>query len=169
MSFDLDDKRHLDAAEGWIELGLHLEAAVELEKITPQLRGHPDVLELRWHINAREKKWETCVEIAAAVIKLAPQRSDGWIHRSFALHELHRTQEAFNQLLTAVDRFPKIWTIPYNLACYASQLHQFAEAQKWLEQALLVDKKMVLQAAQDDTDLKPLWDNLGRQWRNKLK
>jgi len=34
MTFDLDDKRHLEAAEGWLELGLHLDANEELEKIT---------------------------------------------------------------------------------------------------------------------------------------
>src|SRR6185295_8889928 len=99
MTFNLNDKRSLLAAEGWLELDLPREASAELEKITPQLRGHPDVLEIRWHISAKEKKWETCVEIAAAVVKLAPDRSDGWIHRSFALHEMKRTQEAFDQLL----------------------------------------------------------------------
>ena len=70
MMFDLDDKRHLEAAEGWLELGLHLEANEELEKITPQLRGHPDALELRWHIFAKEKKWEACVDIAEAKINV---------------------------------------------------------------------------------------------------
>jgi len=157
----LKDQRHLSAAEGWIELGLHLEAAVELEQITPQQQGHPDVLELRWHICAKEKQWLACVELATIIIQLAPERVDGWIHRSFALHELRRTQEAFTQLLPVVSRFPSVWTLPYNLACYAAQLHQFAEAQKWLEQALVLDKKKVQQAARDDDDLKPLWDDLG--------
>ena len=161
MTFDLDDKRHLEAAEGWLELGLHLEANEELERITPQLRAHPDVLELRWHIYAKEKKWEACLDIAATIIQRAPKSVDGWIHRSFALHELKRTQEAFNQLLPAADKFPKVWTIPYNLACYASRLHQFDEAGKWLKQAIALDQKTVQAAAIDDDDLKPLWASLG--------
>lgn len=159
--FDLNEKRHLEAAEGWLELGLHLEANAELEKLSPQRQGHPDALELRWHIFAKEKKWEACVDLAAAIIKLAPQRADGWIHRSFALHELRRTEEALAQLRPAVDTFPNVWTIPYNLACYASQLHHFTEAKTWLDQALTVDKKKVQHAAQDDEDLKPLWESLG--------
>ena len=161
MTFDLDDKRHLEAAEGWLGLGLHLEANEELEQITAQLRAHPDVLELRWHIYSKEKKWEACVDIAGAIIKLAPDRSDGWIHRSFALHELQRTQEAFDQLLPVVTKFPKVWTIPYNLACYASRLQQFDEAQKWLKQAIALDKQTVQAAAIEDEDLKPLWESLG--------
>ena len=161
LKFDLDDQRHLAAAEGWFELGLHLEANLELEKIQPQLCGHPDVLELRWHIYAKEKKWDACLDIAAALINCAPKRVDGWIHRSFTLHELQRTQEAFDQLLPAADQFPKVWTIPYNLACYASMLHQFDVAQKWLKQAMALDEKTVKQAAQEDADLKPLWDSMG--------
>jgi len=44
------DAHFLRAAEGWIELGNHLEAFEELERITPQWRAHPDVLKLRWEI-----------------------------------------------------------------------------------------------------------------------
>lgn len=161
MIFDLNDQRHLEAAEGWLELGLPLEAKAELAKIPQQLQGHPDVLELRWHICAKESLWAACLKISAAIIQLAPERVDGWIHHSFALHELQRTQDAINQLLPVVERFPKVWTIPYNLACYAAQLHQYHEAKKWLGQALALDKKMVQQAAPDDKDLQPLWDNLG--------
>ena len=161
MQFDLDDQRHLEAAEGWLELGLPRDATAELDQIAPQRRGHPDVLELRWHIGAKEKQWATCLTLAATLIQLAPERADGWIHCSFALHELRRTQEAFDQLLPTVDRFPRVWTIPYNLACYASQLRQFPAAQKWLERALAVDKKMVQRAALVDEDLKPLWASMG--------
>jgi tetratricopeptide (TPR) repeat protein len=168
VTFDLTDKRRLLAAEGWLELGLPVDAHGELEKITPALRDHPDVLEVRWHIYAAEKKWAACVEVATAVIKLAPDRSDGWIHRSFALHEMKKTQAAFDLLLPVADKFPDVWTIPYNLACYASRLHQFDEAQKWLKQAVVVDEETVREAATEDKDLKPLWDSLGgTMWKRE--
>jgi hypothetical protein len=41
------DSLHLQAAQGWLELGSHIEANEELEKIAPQLRAHPDVLKVR--------------------------------------------------------------------------------------------------------------------------
>jgi hypothetical protein len=44
------DSIHLQAAQGWLELGDHIEASEELEKITPQLRAHPDVLKARWEV-----------------------------------------------------------------------------------------------------------------------
>src|ERR1019366_7815155 len=89
------DLHHLRAASGWLELGNPFEANEALEEITPRLRVHPDVLEIRWQIYSKEKKWEACVDMAVAVIKLAPEKHDGWIHQTFALHELKRTEEAF--------------------------------------------------------------------------
>lgn len=47
---------HLLAAQGWFELGNHLEADKELDEITPGLRAHPGVLEVRWQIYAAAKK-----------------------------------------------------------------------------------------------------------------
>jgi len=60
-------------------------------------------------------------EIAETIVNAAPERPEGWIHRSFALHELNRTLEALNQLLPVAEEFPDQWTIYYNLACYCSQ------------------------------------------------
>jgi len=40
-SFQPSDRHHLQAAEGWLELGNHLEANEEPEKITPQLAHDP--------------------------------------------------------------------------------------------------------------------------------
>jgi hypothetical protein len=64
----LPDLHHLRAASGWLELGSHLEANEELERISPRLRVHPDVLQIRWQIYAKEKKWETCVDTHDVVI-----------------------------------------------------------------------------------------------------
>ena len=168
MDFSLADKRHLEAAQGWLELGLPLDANEELEKIQPQLRAHPDVLDVRWHIYANAKKWDACVDIANAIVRCAPDRSDGWIHRSFALHEMKRTQEAHDQLLPAADKFPKVWTVPYNLACYCSRLHRFNEAKDWLKKAMGIGGKRVQDAAAADEDLKPLWESMGEtSWKRE--
>ena len=63
---------HLEAAQGWLELGNPAEADDELDKITPELRAHPDVLKVRWEICAAAKKWDAALEIAAALVRLAP-------------------------------------------------------------------------------------------------
>jgi len=99
MDLDRHDLMHLDAAEGWLGLGDHIAANEELEQITATKRSHPDVLGVRWEVYAKAKRWDACVDIAEAMVKLAPENSCGWIHRSFALHELKRTEEAYEKLL----------------------------------------------------------------------
>ena len=61
---------HLEAAQGWLELGNHEEANEELELIDAPLRSHPDVLEVRWGIYAKVKNWEACLDIGKAMVKL---------------------------------------------------------------------------------------------------
>jgi tetratricopeptide (TPR) repeat protein len=151
------DSHHLSAAVGWLGLGRHIEANEELQKIAPENAAHPDVLEVLWHIHARTGQWQFCVEIAAAIIKLDPKRSFGWTHSSIALHELKRTQEAFDQLRPVAERFPNTWRIPYALACYCAQLERFMESQLWLRKAMAVDRESVKRTAITDPNLKPLW------------
>ena len=47
MALEDGDLRHLMAAEGYLELGLPLEANEELERIDPDVRHVPEVLEVR--------------------------------------------------------------------------------------------------------------------------
>ena len=160
------DSTHLLAAQGWLELGNHLEAKEELERISAPLRTHPDVLEVRWHIYAKENKWEACYEIALELVEQVPTRSDSWVHRSFALHCLKRTQDAFDNLVTAANFFPHVWVIPYNLACYCAQLNRLDEAASWFKKAMAIDEKTVQNEAVEDEDLKLLWDSMGgMSWR----
>lgn len=155
------DIHPLLAAQGWLELGNHLEASAELDKIAPLFRAHPHVLALRWEIYAAARKWEAALGIATAMIEMEPEDSMGWVHRSYALHELKRTTEARDNLLHVVDKFPDNATMRYNLACYECQLGRLEQAKEWLQKAFHLggETKMKL-AALEDPDLKPLWKNI---------
>jgi len=155
------DTFHLDAARGWIGLGDLVSASNELEEITPQLRAHPDVLLLRCEIYHRAKKWDGLLAVAGTLVKMIPKNPQAWIRRSFALHKLKRTQEAFDLLQPAATLFPDQWLIPYNLACYTAQLSRLKDAHAWLEKAIaLGDAKAIKLMALDDPDLKPLWASI---------
>jgi tetratricopeptide (TPR) repeat protein len=153
---------HLQAAQGWFELGDHLEAKEELEQMSPQNHAHPAVLEVRWAIHAAAKKWEAALDIAATFIQLAPEHLFGWLHRSFALHELNRTAEARDNLLTVLDKFPDESILRYNVACYECRLGRLEQAKHWLEKAFKMGnlRRMKLAALQDP-DLEPLWKEIG--------
>ena len=61
------DAHHLQAAEGWLELGDPLSANDELEKTAAKLRAHPDVLTVRWQTYAHAKKWEACGRLVSCL------------------------------------------------------------------------------------------------------
>jgi predicted Zn-dependent protease len=151
----------LRAAEGWLELGNTVEAEVELQKLSAASKLHPAVAEVRWQIHAKRKEWKPCIEMARTLTRIAPAEPLGWIHLSYALHELKRTQEAWDNLIDVVDDFPKEPTMRYNLACYACQLGDLPEARRWLKKAFALGrKKETKQMALQDPDLQPLWPEI---------
>lgn len=148
---------YLNAALGWVELGNPAEAKIELQHIAEELHRHPSVLLVKWEILAKEQKWELAADVAYDVVQLAPDMPDGWIKRSYALHELKRTQEAYNFLSEAGRQFPQLSIIPYNLACYACQLGRAQEAQRWLTRAMKMgDQTQIKAMALKDPDLRSL-------------
>ncbi|HZV35037.1 MAG TPA: tetratricopeptide repeat protein [Verrucomicrobiae bacterium] len=161
MKLEPPVSHHLNAAQGWLGLGNADEANAELAKIPVSLQKHPEVLEVRWQTRAKARQWEECVQIAEEFIDLAPKQAWGWVHRSYALHELKRTQEAYDELLPAVAFFPKDWLIQYNLACYSCRLGQHERAMRFLQQAFkLGDEKEIKPMALTDADLRELWEQI---------
>ena len=152
---------YLSAAVGWLELGNKNEARDELHKISAEVRHHPDVLELEWTLASDAKDWEGCVEIGEVMVQTTPERAFGWVHRSYALHELGRTQEAWDALIPAAPRFPKEFLVPYNLACYAARLDNLDDARFWLSKAIIIAGLPKIKAmALQDSDLQPLWSEI---------
>lgn len=156
------DDFHLNAAEGWLELGNWLEANEELERITPTNRAHPNVLKLRWEIYGKAEKWEMAAEVGRGISVAWPENSWGFVHYAFALHELKRTKEAWGVLIPVVDKFPDEPRISYNLACYCCQLGEMKDSLRWIEKAIAIaGKRDIRLMALEDDDLEPLWKQIG--------
>jgi predicted Zn-dependent protease len=152
---------HLNAASGWLGLGDVVSANDELKQISPAMRGHPAVLLAQCEIFFTAKKWTLLLNMTGILLQQLPDLDFIWINRSYALHELKRTQEALDALLPAAKKFPKQWLIRYNLACYSAQLGQMNEALRLLKQAIRLDgKKKVKIMALEDADFEPLWKEI---------
>ena len=157
------DTHFLSAAVGWCELGSVTEAKAELERIAPELRHHPEVLEASWLIHAQEKNWEAGLIAAEKLVEVAPQCSAGWLHRAYALRRAKRggLQAAWDVLVPAAEKFPREPIIAYNLSCYACQLGQLDQARQWLQRALKSARKEKIKfMALNDDDLAQLWEEI---------
>lgn len=151
------DLHHLNAAEGWLGLGNAFEAEQELQKLSPGVREHPDVLRVSYQLYQQNKNWERAAETAQLLCQVVPGTAFGWIHLAYALHELKKTSQAYQVLLPVIDRFPEEFVIPYNLACYCCQMRQLEEARAWLKKAIaLAGPETIKQMALTDPDLATL-------------
>ncbi len=150
---------HLDPATGWIQFGDDDSTIDELENIRAECRAHADVLNLWWFIYSHHEQWDACLDIASAIVKMAPDRVWGWIHKAISLRRSNGGgfENAKALLLEAAKLFPGDSMIQYNLACYCAQLGQLDAAQEYLDKSYeLGDAKQIKLMALDDDDLKPL-------------
>ena len=157
------DSHFLDAAIGWLGLGLPNDARDELNKLSLKSLNHPDTLEVRWALYAKEERWEDALKIAEQKFKIKPNDPAGWLHRAYALRRSSNGGliMAWGVLLPAADKFPQEPVIAYNLSCYACQLKHLDTARTWLQRALKIgEKETIKKMALDDDDLKPLWPEI---------
>src|SRR5688572_22582031 len=158
------DIHYLLAAQGWLELNNAAEAGEEIARISPANLEHPDVLEARWAVCAAGERWEAGLEVAEALLRVAPDRASGWLHRAYALRRVKGggLQRAWEALRPGYDKFPKTEVIPYNLACYAAQMGRVDEAWEWLHKAMEAagDVDVIRTMALGDKDLNALWDRI---------
>jgi predicted Zn-dependent protease len=159
-SIEAPDIHFLNSAVGWLELGNQEEARMELEKLSFLTRYHPDVLLVRWKVYARMKNWNRSLDIARALVRIAPDKPTGWICLAYSLFNTHQSAEAWVHLLNAEKRFPQITAIPYFLACLACHLGKTTEATKWLARWNgMVGESELKETARKDPRLKSVWQD----------
>ena len=152
-----EHSRTLLAAQGYCELNMFDEALLELGSLPYDDHQHPTVVELRLTILMQAKRWKSALATGRELTSLAPERTMGYIHAAFCLHELGRTLEARDVLLNGPDALREEPVFHYNLACYECALGNLPEARAHLERSLELDTKF-REYAKTDPDLQPLRD-----------
>jgi predicted Zn-dependent protease len=148
-------ERTILAAQGYSELGMFDEAIDELDSLPETAACNSTVIELRTVILMQAKRWKPALAASRDLCRAEPEKTSGFIHTAFCLHELGRTSEARDVLLAGPDALHSEPTFHYNLACYECALGHLDLARVHLEKSIELDKKM-RDYALTDPDLAPL-------------
>ena len=153
-----DLKRTLDAAAGYLTLGLIDDAWQELEALSPEMERDPAVLELRCEIYQRLGRWNSARVLAESMAHLLPENPAWWLTWAYALRREQSVEAARGVLWEAAQRHPGVPLIFYNLACYASVLGELDEARRLLTKPFAMDPGMK-KIAGKDSDLTAVFRN----------
>jgi predicted Zn-dependent protease len=96
---EITHQRLLVAAQGYSELGLPDLALAELALLPEALADDPVVLETHLSVLMQARRYQDALPIGLRLCDLAPDKTAGFIHTAFCLHELGRTEAARDLLL----------------------------------------------------------------------
>jgi predicted Zn-dependent protease len=116
MPLESPDKDLFDAAVGYTQLGMFLEANEQLENIDPFNRVAPEVLALRVDIYRGLQKWDLMREIAGRLCEFDPRNLQWVISYAYATRCSESVEAARNILINSLPKFSQESIIYYNLA-----------------------------------------------------
>ncbi len=135
------------------------EALRELNALSAESQAREDVLQMRLFVQMRARHWDESLDVCAKLRKHFPSCTTGYIHGAFCLHEMDRTREARDLLLSGPADLLREPTYHYNLGCYDAVLGNVEEAARHLEISFQMDKKF-REIAKYDPDLNAVKDFL---------
>jgi len=153
-----DLSKRLEAAQGYLALGMYKDAWDELENIPAEQRALPEVLKIRVDACRFMKKWEIAAEVSRHLAKIEPYDPRHPLNFAAAVREIKGEQAALNILEEVRGIFPSDADILYNMACYRAVLGRVAEAKALLAQAFTHDASLRITSL-DDPDLVGVWDS----------
>ncbi|MFM7101222.1 MAG: hypothetical protein ACKOET_06560 [Verrucomicrobiota bacterium] len=153
--------RVLQAAIGYLELGMPAEGLRELDTLPPEGRAQVECIELRAVLEQHLGNWQGAADAYAELGRREPDNAERFIAQGCCLYELRRIPEARDALLAAGPsaRHQGLWN--YHLACYEAILGHRARARELLQTSLKLDPGLRAMALQNENLtplLKPLPD-----------
>jgi len=152
---DVMHQRLLVAAQGYSELGLPELALDELARIPGEEQHEPVVVEARLSVLMQARRFREALPHSQELCRLQPEKTAGFIHAAFCLHEMGNTHGARELLLSGPAALKAEPTYHYNLACYEAALGNLDEARAHLDVSFAMDKKL-RDHARTDPDLRSI-------------
>lgn len=151
----MDAERCLNAAEGYLQLGMPEEAAVEIGMLPRKVRGELRSAELELAAEMMLKHWNRGAELARLLCHLKPSKKAYFLHAAYCIHETGDTLAAKSFLMSGPKSLMKDALFHYNMACYSAVLGAPDEAERYLIDAFSLDPEL-RKTAKSDPDLKGL-------------
>ena len=146
---------HVRAACGYAELGMFRESIAELDAIPARQQKRPEVLQVRLHHLMRTKRWAEALRVSRILCRVAPDCGTGFLHAGFCLHQLGKTAEAKDLLVTGPVALLKEPIYYYNMGCYEALLGNVNGAKENLHISFKMDASF-REVAKKDPDLQAL-------------
>jgi len=142
----------LQAASGWLELGIADEALSELERLPREVRTQREALELQLAAQMVNQSWNSASDTARLLCLKVASEPVFFLRAAYCLHETGDTLAACHWLLRGPKTLFEMAIFHYNLACYLWTLGESNRARSHLQQAITLDESF-LAAARNDRDL----------------
>ncbi len=142
----------LQAASGWLDLGLADEALRELESLSSEEKNQREALELRLSAQMQARSWNRASDTARLLCIKAADEPEFFLRAAFCLHETGDTLAARNWLMKGPRALFKMAVFHYNIACYLWTLGDADRARSHLREAIAMDHTL-LDSARNDSDL----------------
>ena len=152
-----ETQRVLQAADGYLFLGLPADALAELDSLSTGEKHTSAVLLGRIRVLLHLRQWSAAERLSAQGMKLYQEENEFTVQRAFALHQLAKGEEAFRILLAAPEWIRRTGILHYNLACYEARLGDLKTARRCIDAAIEMNAAMK-KNARTDPDLTALWN-----------
>ena len=150
-----ETQRALNAADGYLYLGMPDEALCEIDSIDANDRD-ASVLIARVRVLLHMRNWPAAEALSTEAIAHFPDEDEFTVQRAFALHQLQRGDKAVEVLLSAPEWIRRTGILHYNLACYEARLGDLTTARQCIKAAIQINSAMK-RNAKIDPDLQALW------------
>ena len=150
-------QRALQAADGYLFLGMHHEAMGELNLVPLVAQSDPAVLLARVRVLLHRQSWSDAEDLAVRCIEAFPEIEEFTVQRAFALCRTRTADVAIEVIEAAPAWIRRTGILHYNLACYEARLGDISMARRCIDTAIQINSAMA-RNAKVDPDLKGLFN-----------
>lgn len=147
----------LQAAEGYVFLGLHREALKQLDQIVDEDQELSDVLIARIRILLHLRRFTSAIRLSVRGAKLFRNEDEFTVQRIFALEQMNKGEEAAEVLQSAPEWLQRSGILHYNLGCYQARWGNLKVARQYVQTAVKINS-VIKKNVKQDPDLEGLWN-----------